>query len=137
MPAWLGQYRGKKPCVTFQVTGTRGHPAEVTATVDTGFSGFLLLSRAQAEPHGLKPIGTTLATLADGSTIPMTTALANVGFGHWSREGVATISERECQCLIGIDFLRLFQLALVLTDKKLWLVPPAELSTLPPLMPLD
>lgn len=66
----------------------------------------------------------------------MKTALARVGFGHWrSREGLAIISEQNCQCLIGIDFLRLFELALVLTDKSLWLVPKGELAGIasPPL----
>lgn len=115
MPIWRGSYKGRYPCITLQVAGTKGHPEELIAIVDTGFTGFLLLPPSAVELHGLELLGTTKGTLADGSSLPMTTAMASVGYANCTRSGVATIVPRESTVLVGLDFLRRFELALVLT----------------------
>lgn len=128
MPIWPGFYRGKKPSIRFQMTGTQGHPEEVIATVDTGFDGFLALSAAQAQPHALEPAGTTMATMANGARLPVNLAFANIGFSDRTVRSVANVFDEPCECLVGLDFLRRFQLALVITDQKIHLVTPAELD---------
>lgn len=128
MAVWHGSYKGRYPCVKLQVAGTKGHPEEMVATVDTGFSGFLLIPQNAAEPHGLTIVGTTMATLADGSKQPMTTAMVNVGFAACTRSGVATLVPRESGVLVGLDFLRKFELALILTHTDVCLTSIDEVS---------
>jgi predicted aspartyl protease len=131
MPSWPGFYKGKKPCIQFLVTGTQGHPEEVVATLDTGFDGFLLMSKAQAAPHALEPVGTTMATLANGVRYPVETAFANVGFAMRTTRGVAALIDTPGECLVGIDFLRKFNLALILTESRVLLMTATELDRLP------
>ena len=123
MQIWRGQFKGNHPCIDLQVAGTKGHPEEVAAIVDTGFDGFMLWSARAAEPHGVTPIGTTLGTLADGSQHLLKTAMISVGFSGCTRKGVVVLSSTPCPCLVGTDFLRRFDLALVITASKLCLVP--------------
>lgn len=128
MPLWYGHFEGRSPRIRFQVAGTKGHPAELTAVVDTGFAGFLLIPQAMAEPHGLSPLGTTMASLANGTRQPFPTALANVGYANCTKMGVALVLPGECHALVGIDFLRIFNLGLAMTHEALCLAPVAELG---------
>jgi len=122
MPAWFGWYRGSKPSITFQIAGTQGHPAEVAATIDTGFSGFMMISASEAAPHALESVGSTFATMADGSRALLDTSLATIGFAGRSRRGVAVVPSGECECLVGIAFLRKFDLGLMLNGTQIALV---------------
>lgn len=127
MRIWRGSFSGKKPTITFQITGTQGHPAEVTATVDTGFSGFLCMSADEAAPHAMEFVAASAATLADGARVPVTLSRANVGFAGRTCAGVTTVFQSRCECLVGVDFLRLFQLALVMTESSVLLAQPDDL----------
>lgn len=132
MPTWQGFFRGKKPCIRFQITGTQGHPEEVVATVDTGFDGFLMISEDQAAPHAMQPAGTTTATLADGQRIGMPMALVNLGFAGRTETGVAMVPRGRCECLVGMDFLRKFKLALLIADQQVQLIDLDEVAVAGP-----
>lgn len=127
MAIWVGSFKGNYPCITMQVTGTQGHPAEITAVVDTGFTGFLLLSAERAAPLGLEPLATTTATLADGNVQNMQTAFANVGFADRTERGVATLAPQRVASLVGIDFLRKFKMALSVTATEVYLLDGSDL----------
>lgn len=136
MPIWLGRYRaGRQPQISFQLAGTKGHPEEIVATIDTGFSGFLMISGGRAMPHGLEAVGTTNATMADGRRMVMETARASVGYAGCTRTGIAIISPQPCDCLVGVDFLRRFDLVLVMSYDRVCLVGPPESQRLLGVMP--
>jgi clan AA aspartic protease len=96
--------------------------------VDTGFSGFLLLPKSMAEPHQLTPVGSTKARLADGSSSVMPVSLVSVGFAGRTCAGSATIAQQDCHPLVGLDFLRIFQLTLVIDNQRLCLLPNGTMS---------
>lgn len=52
----------------------------------------------------------------------MPTALATVGFSQRSHLGVVTLAPTAVVVLVGIDFLRAFKLALVMTNEQIWLM---------------
>lgn len=58
--------------------------------------------------------------------IALPTALANVGFANRSHQGVVTLVPNETICLVGIDFLRAFKLALIMTHEQIWLMDEPE-----------
>lgn len=120
---WRGSRHAKHPCIDLTIAGTAGHPCDLAPTVDTGFSGFLLLPKSLAEPHQLAPIGSTKAKLADGSSCDMPVSLVNVGFAGRTRAGSATIAQKDCHPLVGLDFLRIFELTLVIDNRSLCLLP--------------
>lgn len=128
MLIWRGSFRGKKPTISLQVTGTQGHPVDVIVTVDTGFSGFLCMSADEAAPHAMEYVSASSARLADGSRAEVTLCTANVGFAGKSCSGAATIFQTPCECLVGVDFLRIFKLALVMNESTILLISPIELQ---------
>ena len=61
------------------------------------------------------------STLADNRKITMETAYGTVDFQRYSRRGVIMLSARLPRVLAGMDFLRIFRLALVV-------LPPNEVA---------
>lgn len=61
------------------------------------------------------------STLADNRKIAMETAYGTVDFQRYSRRGVIMLSEALPRVLVGMDFLRIFRLALVV-------LPPSEVA---------
>lgn len=108
------------------VAGTQGHPEQLDAVVDTGFSGFLMMSAEAASEHAFRPGPSTTGTMADGSRVALPTALANVGFAGRTHLGVVTLAPTAVVSLVGIDFLRAFKLALVMTNEQIWLMDEPE-----------
>jgi predicted aspartyl protease len=104
------------PRVTIRITGT--HPsafADVDAMIDTGFTGFLMLSIAQALPLGLALYGTGDYVLADGSPISCFLAEGTVEIRPLSRQsaeppviepvtGVVVLGGDGA--LLGMEFIR-------------------------------
>lgn len=131
MPAWSGRFEGHSPRIDVTIAGTQGHPECMTGTLDTGFSGFLLMHVGAAQPHGLEARGTTYGNLADGKRTPFMLAFAQVGFANVSRRGVVALSPLPCETLIGISFLRTFDLALVIDHKNICLVSASSVNGLP------
>lgn len=128
MQKLVGIKRNNQLCVSLNIAGTQGHPAEVVVAVDTGFSGFLSLPFSLAEPHGLEAAGSTMATFANGSRQVMPLARVNVGFATCTRPGVALVTQSDSHPLIGLAFLRVFDLTLVATHDKLALTTDPELK---------
>ncbi|MBX3656070.1 MAG: hypothetical protein KF686_17940 [Ramlibacter sp.] len=123
MPVLPGFFDGKQPCIRMQVSGTQGSPEEISAVIDTGFNGFLMMSARQADIHQFEAGPSTAATLADGSRIALQTALARIGFAGRTHQGVVTLAPAHVSInLVGIDFLRRFNLALVMTHEQVWLM---------------
>lgn len=126
MPVWPGRFNVKHPVISLLVAGTQGHPEQFDAVVDTGFSGFLMMSAEAASHHGFPSGPSTMGTMADGSRVAMPTALATVGFAKRTHRGVVTLAPTSIVSLVGIDFLRAFKLALVMTNEQIWLMDEPE-----------
>lgn len=69
-----------------------------------------------------------MASLANGSRQPVPTARANIGYAACTRMGVALVIPGDCPVLVGIDFLRIFNLGLAMTHEALCLAPVADLG---------
>ena len=106
------------PTVQITVSGVYGNPYTVDAIIDTGFSGFLSMPIIQAFPIGLTLYGTTTVILADGSSANKLTALGAVAIGDLKRSGVIILEGFAIDPLIGMDFIRTFELALAVTKDK-------------------
>src|SRR6476620_7414502 len=126
MPVWPGRFNGKHPVISLLVAGGQGHPEQFDAVVDTGFSGFLMMSAEDAAHHGFQPGPATTGTMADGTRVALPTALASVGFASRTRTGVVTLAPKKVVSLVGIDFLRAFKLALIMTNEQFWLMDEPE-----------
>ena len=55
--------------VTLALQGPSGRTSEIEAVIDTGFTGFLTVTPALVAELGLDLLGTSRATLADGSEV--------------------------------------------------------------------
>src|SRR5208337_177788 len=106
------------PVIEIAVSGPVTNPTNLTAMVDTGFSGFLLLPILEAFPVGLILKGTIPITLADGSTQTKLTCLGEVHFDGESQVGLIIIEWQSTDILVGMDFLRKFQRMLVVDAPK-------------------
>lgn len=72
---------GGNPAFTFMASGVIAqNRRELTAMMDTGFSGFLMLPLTLALPLGLVLIGTAEYVLADGSKNVNLTAIGTMEF---------------------------------------------------------
>ncbi|MCY4547057.1 MAG: hypothetical protein OXC28_01705 [Defluviicoccus sp.] len=81
--------------------------------IDTGFWGCLQLPMDRAMSIGLDegpPVG---STLADSRRITMETGYGEVEFQGYSRRALIALSPEMPRYLVGMDFLRIFRLALV------------------------
>lgn len=101
------------PTVEIEVSGPVHAPRKLTAIVDTGFSGFLLIPLLEAFPIGLILSGTTSIELADGSKQNKLTCLGQVHFGGVEKVGLIIIEWENTDILVGMDFLRKFEKTLV------------------------
>ena len=67
----------------------------------------------QAFPLGLILNGTTKVTFADGSTATKLTALGRVTLEGVAKIGVVLLEEGSTDVLIGMDFLKAFEVSLL------------------------
>jgi predicted aspartyl protease len=113
------------PTVEIEVSGPVHEPRKMTAMVDTGFSGFLLLPILEAFPVGLILSGTTSIELADGSKQNKLTCLGEIHFGGMKKVGLIIIEWENTDILVGMDFLRKFEKTLIVdpVNKKVILFP--------------
>ena len=100
------------PTVEVEIRGAVGIKRKITALVDTGFSGFLLLPALEAFPVGLVLHGTANVTLADGSTHSKLTCLGVVEYGGDQQGGMIIVEETSSEALLGMEFLKKFKLTL-------------------------
>ncbi len=112
----------KSPCLKVRLLDDQGRWHQIEAIIDTGFSGFLLLPEPLVSHLKLKKVGTTKANLADDSKTTLETALADVAIGADKQtKGLVICSGGESSILLGMDFLRKFKLALVMTSTEIHL----------------
>ncbi len=80
-----------------------GEPTEVTAVVDTGFSGFLTMPFSVLERLGLSQTDTEEATLADGSVLRF--GVYEVTLDWDEDERAVPVYATESAALLGISML--------------------------------
>ena len=114
----IGHYdqRGNA-CIELHLCGVRHEPPglKYEGVIDTGFTGFIQLPLAQAIALSLPLEGTNTVTLGDGSSLTMLTATAKATLLGKSEDGVVLISMSSDEMLLGMDFLRRFERALVVS----------------------
>jgi predicted aspartyl protease len=99
-----------------------GNGVEFDAILDTGFTGFICMPLLKALPLGLVLYGTTSVELADGSQSMKLTAKGTATCYGDSKVGVIILEPSANDILIGMDFLRIFQKALFVTQRTILLV---------------
>jgi predicted aspartyl protease len=115
MASGLGKLNARGcPSIEIEVSGALPTiKRKITALIDTGFSGFLLIPMMEAFPIGLVLHGTTNVTLADGSSHSKLTCLGFVEMDNTQEMGVIIIEERTTEALLGMEFLRKFRVSLL------------------------
>lgn len=105
---------GGSPCTKITLRGLDGTKHTLDdVVIDTGFWGCLQLPMDRAMNIGLDegpPVG---STLADSRRVIMETAYGEVEFQGYSRRALIALSPEMPRYLAGMDFLRIFRLALV------------------------
>lgn len=104
------------PTISLRVSGERAAKS-YTGIVDTGFSGFVALPLIEMIPLGLST-GTAAASvmLGNGEIIYNLVAQGSVTLNGISKAGSILLDETTTDVLVGMAFLRTFELALILTD---------------------
>jgi predicted aspartyl protease len=101
---------------------------EFEAILDTGFTGFLSMPLLQAFPLALILYGTTSVKLADGTSHHRLTALGTLSLGNERQAGVIILEPSSTEFLLGMDFLRRFKKALVVSQRSVVLVDEDDLN---------
>ena len=104
-------------CLAFHLCGVRHElpGVQYTGIIDTGFTGFLQIPLGVAFELALPLEGTTSVMLANGSTATKLTAAARATVCGQSRFGIVILEAASPEILIGMDFLRRFDVALFVT----------------------
>lgn len=117
-PLGIGHFdqRGNA-CLKLHLCGVRHDPpgVEFEAIIDTGFTGFIQLPLSHAMSLSLPLEGTNVVTLADESKLVMLTAMVDATLLGRTESGVALLSTSSDSILVGMDFLRRFRRALVVS----------------------
>lgn len=96
---------------------------EFDAIIDTGFTGFVLMAMNKALPLGFKkPTTTTDVELADGSVNPRTLVEGTAMVEDRRVNGPIILEEEGNEVLVGMDFLRTFELVLILDSTRVMLL---------------
>ena len=119
------------PCIPLTLEGAFGRSTErlglhPEALIDTGFSGFISMPMEDAFLLALPLSCCTSSTLADGSTHDKLAASVHArlaGKATWGEAtwGEAILEPNSSEYLVGLEFLRTFHLALVLTEREVLL----------------
>jgi predicted aspartyl protease len=100
---------------------------EFEAMIDTGFTGFLMLPLVSAFPLGLTLMGTTNYTLADGSSSSKLLAIGTVVYEGEKSHGVIVLESKGGSPLLGMDFLRNCNKALLVSKSGVLLVDESDI----------
>ena len=103
---------------------------EFEAMIDTGFTGFLSMPITAAFPLALTLFGTTNYELADGSISPKLLGYGTVELQGEKADGSIVLESKSNGLLLGMEFLRSLNKALLLSKNGVVLVddhdPPKE-----------
>ncbi len=131
---WAGSFDSRgNPVLQIRIAAGADVSAgvEVTAIIDTGYTGFVLLPAQFIVSLGLRVQGTTVVTLADESQCICFVAEAYVGLDEKViKQGIVTLEQKSKEILIGMGFLRQFKLALTMTSKTVLLIDESALDDL-------
>ena len=130
-PLVIGSYDDRgNACVGFRIHGVKHSPPgpKYTGIVDTGFTRFLQIPLIHAFALGLPLEGTITLTLADSSQATCLTALAQVTLNGTTLVGIVVLSPTSEDILLGMEFLRRFQRALVVGRDRIFLIEEESLS---------
>jgi predicted aspartyl protease len=117
----------RNPSLTIRLSGIATHAAMpdgliVDGVLDTGFAGFVAAPITEILPLGLPLSGMTPMILADSSMHQRLAALACVTVGGRALWGEVVLDPTAKEFLLGLEFLRTFNFALVLTDREICLI---------------
>lgn len=119
-PLGIGHYDQQgNVCLSLHLCGVRHEPpgVEYEAIIDTGFTGFIQLPMSHAMSLSLPLEGTNVVTLADDSKVVMLTAMVRATLLGRTEFGVVLLSTTSQSILLGMDFLRRFERALVVSKQ--------------------
>ena len=104
-------------CLNFHLCGVRHKEPglKYIGIIDTGFTGFIQIPIQHAFSLRLPLEGTTTVTLADGSSLAVLTALGRATLLERAEIGVVMLSVSSNEILLGMDFLRRFKRALLVS----------------------
>ncbi len=131
MTAGSGHYDAQgNACLTFHLCGVRHEPpgVELTGIIDTGFTGFLQIPLATAIELALPLEGTTSVTLADGSVDAKLVATGTAELDGEQQDGSVIVEFGSSDILIGMDFLRRFSRALIVSRTAVLLIDEGRVS---------
>ena len=100
-----GAVYNSRPLISLTI-GWKSKTQDVTALIDTGFTGELKISRKEANELGIQVTHTEPVTLADENTVDMSAGLAQV-----SMEGIQKTMEvliSDGMPIIGVGLLKKF-----------------------------
>ena len=98
--------------------------------VDTGFSGFIQVPSFLAILLQLPHAGWTHVTFADGRKTPAQLVSVEAQYDGKTVRALATVSPSD-ETLVGMNFLRLFDKALVVSRHGIFLIDEASLTNIP------
>lgn len=124
MDSTAGHYdKQGNACIKLHLHGAK-HSApglEYIGIIDTGFTGFIQVPFSVAFALGIPLDGTNTFTLANGAKHVALMGLVFATFSGREELGVAVLSTSS-DILIGMDFLRRFNRALVVSQNGIFLV---------------
>lgn len=93
----------REAIIDLDVVGRNQNEVSVEAAIDTGFNGYLTLSKATVDSLELQSAGNRTATLGDGNTVILEVYLAVVVWHGQEREVLAL--QTEGGPLVGMSLL--------------------------------
>ncbi len=107
------------PEVTIEVLGVR-EGKNISAIVDTGFTGFLQIPISIGFACNLSLWGSSFAILADGSKTKNIQCVGKIRFADQEIAGIITLSDTTDCCLVGMQFLQELKMDFTVSvlDKK-------------------
>lgn len=99
-----------------------GEAREYEAVLDTGFTGFLSMPLEQAKLVGLEPHATMPMRYADGLTFTRFVSKGSVSIEQETRTGLIILEPKSDELLLGMNFLRLYNRALIVSRLAVVLV---------------
>ena len=126
MPKVVGSFdTSGSPVVTISIPSANeaSPPVRVfDAVIDTGFTGFLQMPTQEANGLGIVARTSGDVEYADGRIRAVPLAWARVALGEATEEGFIHLHDATTEVTVGLEFLRTFRKALVLSVTDHWVL---------------